>query len=52
MNNLDTCFHCGNEVTPKEKIDFDDKFFCCIGCKTVYEIFSQNDLCNYYDINQ
>lgn len=43
------CFHCGLEVKPKEEIVFDDKSFCCAGCKTVYEIFSQNDLTCYYD---
>lgn len=43
------CFHCGNEVIKKEEIIFDEKSFCCNGCKTVYEIFSQNDLTCYYD---
>jgi Cu+-exporting ATPase len=43
------CFHCGNEFSIKEEIVFDEKSFCCTGCKTVYEIFSQNDLCDYYD---
>jgi len=43
------CFHCGIEVVKKEEIIFDDKRFCCNGCKTVYEIFSQNDLTCYYD---
>lgn len=44
-----TCFHCGNIVEKKDEIIFDDKLFCCSGCKTVYEIFSQNDLDCYYD---
>ena len=43
------CFHCGKEFTAKEEIQFDEKSFCCMGCKTVYEIFSQNDLTCYYD---
>ncbi len=43
------CFHCGNEIAPKDDVIFDDKHFCCVGCKTVYEIFSQNDLSCYYD---
>ena len=42
------CFHCGNECDTK-KITIDDKFFCCNGCKTVFEIFSENDLTCYYD---
>ncbi len=43
------CFHCGNEIVDNEAIHFDKKEFCCNGCKTVYEIFSQNDLTCYYD---
>ena len=43
------CFHCGKEFMPSEKITYDEKSFCCVGCKTVYEIFSQNDLTCYYD---
>lgn len=43
------CFHCGNEIIKKDEVIFDEKHFCCNGCKTVYEIFSQNDLSCYYD---
>lgn len=46
---IKNCFHCGKEHTAKEEIQFDAKSFCCVGCKTVYEIFSQNDLTCYYD---
>ena len=38
------CFHCGLDIIKEEEIIFDDKNFCCNGCKTVYEIFSLNDL--------
>ncbi|TJY36181.1 heavy metal translocating P-type ATPase [Pontimicrobium aquaticum] len=44
-----TCFHCGLDAS-KSGITFDDKPFCCNGCKTVYEIFSINDLSCYYDL--
>ncbi|WP_291131963.1 heavy metal translocating P-type ATPase [Flavobacterium sp. UBA7682] len=47
--NTSQCFHCGNDVIKKDEILFDDRSFCCNGCKTVYEIFSQNDLSCYYD---
>ncbi|MFZ1809449.1 MAG: heavy metal translocating P-type ATPase metal-binding domain-containing protein [Cyclobacteriaceae bacterium] len=42
------CFHCGQ---PCKEGDFltNDKSFCCYGCKTVYEILNENDLCEYYD---
>lgn len=45
------CFHCGLSTKDSEVI-FDDKSFCCNGCKTVYEIFSKNDLTCYYDMQQ
>jgi Cu+-exporting ATPase len=43
------CFHCGNEIVKRDEVIFDEKKFCCNGCKTVYEIFSQNDLTCYYN---
>jgi len=43
------CFHCGDSCN-KNPITFQDKPFCCNGCKTVYEIFSENDLTCYYDL--
>lgn len=46
-----TCFHCGLDASTSN-ITFDDKAFCCNGCKTVYEIFSENDLTCYYDLQQ
>jgi Cu+-exporting ATPase len=33
-------------------IVFDEKSFCCNGCKTVYEIFSLNDLFCYYNFEK
>ncbi|WP_162340450.1 heavy metal translocating P-type ATPase [Cyclobacterium salsum] len=45
-----TCFHCG-ELCDEEIILHDDKDFCCTGCKTVYEVLNENDLCDYYDIS-
>ncbi|MBU2951378.1 heavy metal translocating P-type ATPase metal-binding domain-containing protein [Tamlana agarivorans] len=46
-----TCFHCGLDSAASEII-YDEKSFCCNGCKTVYEIFSANDLTSYYDLQQ
>jgi Cu+-exporting ATPase len=42
------CFHCGLDIIKVEEIVFDEKSFCCNGCKAVYEIFSLNDLTCYY----
>ena len=30
---------------------FDDKPFCCTGCRTVYQLLSDNDACDYYQID-
>lgn len=46
---MTNCYHCG-EQCDAEGIVYDDKNFCCYGCKTVYEIFSTNDLSYYYDL--
>lgn len=47
--NLDSCFHCGASCGNSPKA-FDEKQFCCNGCKTVYEILSNNELGCYYDL--
>ncbi|WP_342157062.1 heavy metal translocating P-type ATPase [Joostella sp. CR20] len=44
-----SCYHCGLDCD-QETIVFDQKNFCCNGCKTVYQIFSENNLTSYYDI--
>ncbi|WP_348810940.1 heavy metal translocating P-type ATPase [Flavobacterium maritimum] len=46
------CFHCGLDIVKTEQIIFDEKEFCCTGCKTVYEIFSLNDMTCYYDFEK
>ncbi|KFF05872.1 heavy metal translocating P-type ATPase [Flavobacterium reichenbachii] len=46
------CFHCGLAIDENEEIHFDEKLFCCAGCKTVYEIFSSHDLTSYYDFQK
>ncbi|MEP3208634.1 MAG: heavy metal translocating P-type ATPase metal-binding domain-containing protein [Maribacter sp.] len=43
------CYHCGDDCG-NNFIKYDTKEFCCNGCKTVYEIFSSNDLSYYYDL--
>lgn len=42
------CYHCGDSCEDTH-LKFDEKSFCCNGCKTVYEIFSENDLTCYYN---
>ena len=45
------CYHCGLECNT-DKIDFDNKLFCCNGCRTVYEILHVNELTCYYDLDK
>ena len=47
----ENCFHCGQPID-KERINFDEKSFCCNGCKSVYEILNMNDLGNFYELNK
>lgn len=45
-----TCYHC-HEDCDEQIVKFDDKAFCCEGCKLVYELLDNNDLCQYYDLD-
>jgi len=47
---IDKCAHCGDDCGI-DPIVFKEEHFCCEGCKTVYEIFQTNDLCDYYELN-
>jgi len=44
-----TCYHCGDECD-NFPIESEDLSFCCVGCKNVYAILSQNNLCDYYNL--
>ena len=43
------CFHCGLPCELEDIVN-DDKHFCCQGCKTVFEILNENDLSDYYSL--
>lgn len=45
------CYHCG-DLCRNEQISFDEKQFCCNGCKTVYELLATHNMCKYYDLTQ
>ncbi len=45
------CYHCGDKC-PSDSISKDDKVFCCEGCKVVYEILNEKNLCTYYKLNE
>lgn len=44
------CYHCGQPC--EETLWSNDKVFCCYGCKTVFEILNENDLCEYYSLDK
>lgn len=44
------CYHCGTEIS-NSVYSFDEKQFCCIGCQSVYQVLSSNNLCDYYRYN-
>lgn len=45
------CYHCGEDCNDVD-ILLEDKRFCCQGCKMVYEILNEKDLCQYYEIEE
>lgn len=47
----ENCYHCG-QIIAKERISFDEKIFCCNGCKSVFEILNINNLGNFYELNK
>ena len=48
---IDTaCYHCGE--TCIDEIRIEEKNFCCEGCKQVYLLLNENNLCAYYDLDK
>ena len=52
MRKTENCYHCGNDCTDNTALLFEQKHFCCNGCKTVFEILNESDLTSYYDFEQ
>ena len=44
------CYHCGDTCGPRPVLA-DGKSFCCDGCKTVYELLAEHNLCTYYHVD-
>jgi P-type Cu+ transporter len=51
INEKIICYHCG-DVCKDIAIAIGEKYFCCSGCKIVYEILEENKLCKYYDFEK
>jgi len=45
------CYHCGTDVKGYGYA-IENKKFCCIGCKSVYQVLSSTDMCSYYVYNE
>lgn len=43
------CDHCGLPCDEQD-IVVEGRHFCCAGCRAVYDLLHENDLCAYYDI--
>ena len=48
--NVINCYHCGDNCNDSS-ISIEDKAFCCLGCKTVFEILQTNNMENFYNLN-
>jgi Cu+-exporting ATPase len=45
-----SCFHCG-EPCPDDSLALAGKNFCCLGCRTVFSLLSENGLGQFYELN-
>lgn len=44
-----TCYHCSN-TCELEVVVHQEKSFCCTGCRSVFQILKEANLCDYYSI--
>lgn len=45
------CYHCG-DTCEDQSICADEHNFCCQGCKQVYLLLNENNLCTYYNLDE
>ncbi len=45
------CYHCGEQCRDSS-IAMGEKVFCCKGCRLVYELLEENNLCDYYQFDK
>ena len=51
LKEVANCYHCG-EACDSGNITAQGRHFCFWGCKTVYGILNENNLCDYYEIDK
>lgn len=47
---MTSCYHCGDDCITL--ITEDNKNFCCQGCRQVYLLLNENNLCSYYNFEK
>lgn len=50
IETIQRCYHCG-EPCDTDLVTYHDHHFCCEGCKAVYSLLNEHDLCTYYNLN-
>lgn len=48
---MESCYHCGDSCG-EHALAHRSRYFCCNGCKTVYDILHENNLSYYYDLDK
>jgi Cu+-exporting ATPase len=51
MPNENSCIHCGADCG-KHPVLWQDKKFCCNGCKQVFQLLNENKLNKYYSFEK
>lgn len=47
-----SCDHCGDEIIGNQHYTYKEKSFCCNGCMTVYQLLTDNQLGNFYQLEE
>lgn len=47
---LQPCYHCGESCDASIRVE--EKAFCCEGCKQVFLLLNETDMCNYYALDK
>ena len=50
ISTKELCDHCSDPIEHIKVISGEHEF-CCEGCKTVFEILNQHNMCTYYDLD-
>lgn len=51
QTNIQNCYHCGDSCV-EEVIEVKENTLCCAGCKSVFELLEENNLCAYYKLEE